>query len=314
MKFADDFLTELKTGDILIFAGDPDSDFYTHKAEYEVHQDEQGLYVIDDQGEGEELNEVLAQYFVIKEPDTATLRSELEKWQSGELETVNNEVYRDQLEKDLEAAIQAGKFYEQKLEQAHSEAGAYRSVCERITENETNGSGSCRYCQAEEYPVDENGERIDVGDSVENAEWHIDHEKWCPSQIIDDSRVLGGNAGKELLAEAAAMRFALKDIKDDIEGDFTEEELSKGRPFYRATLETINNALALSAGTEYADRMRVLEKESKLYKTAYKLALNRLYQKDGCPMRGMEKTCETSCEDCWNTYLMKYAAKEAADE
>lgn len=51
VKFADEYLRKIKTGDILIFAGDPDDDCFTNKAEYEVHIDEEGLYVIDDGGE-----------------------------------------------------------------------------------------------------------------------------------------------------------------------------------------------------------------------------------------------------------------------
>lgn len=77
IKFACDYLNELKAGDILIFAGNPDDDFFTHKAEYEVYQDEEGLYVIDDDGEGEVLNEVSGQYFIVKDDaDTSALQEQ----------------------------------------------------------------------------------------------------------------------------------------------------------------------------------------------------------------------------------------------
>ena len=76
IKFACD-LNKLKAGDILIFAGDTDNDFFTHKAEYAVYQDEEGLYVIDDNGEGESLNEVSGQYFIVKyDVDTSALQEQ----------------------------------------------------------------------------------------------------------------------------------------------------------------------------------------------------------------------------------------------
>ena len=65
--FADDYLDKLKAGDTLIFAGNPDDDFFTHKVEYEVKQDGIGLYVIDDDGDEEEISKVSGQYFIVKE-------------------------------------------------------------------------------------------------------------------------------------------------------------------------------------------------------------------------------------------------------
>jgi len=113
MRFADDYLNELKPGDILIFTGDPDNDFYTHKAEYKVHQneDQQDLFLIDDSDDEELLNEYSGQFFVLKETDE-TLRarvaeleaaySELDKKATRNIEYLKTK-YKE-LEKALEIA------------------------------------------------------------------------------------------------------------------------------------------------------------------------------------------------------------------
>lgn len=77
MKFADEYFDEIKAGTVLIFI-DEDDDF-TKGGEYEVKKDEEGLFVVDDVHYEQLLNEVLAQYFVIKEPGPDTkLLKELE--------------------------------------------------------------------------------------------------------------------------------------------------------------------------------------------------------------------------------------------
>ncbi len=65
IKFADDFLKELKEGCVLICLGGDDD--FTRKAEYEVHKDEDDLYIIDDNGDGELLNIYLSEFFAIKD-------------------------------------------------------------------------------------------------------------------------------------------------------------------------------------------------------------------------------------------------------
>jgi hypothetical protein len=52
-----------------------------------------------------------------------------------------------------------------------------------IIENEDPGNGYCRYCAVEDYPVDQDGNPIE--DAGEATEFHMDHEEWCPSYIID---------------------------------------------------------------------------------------------------------------------------------
>lgn len=69
IKFADEHFNEINSGTILINVDNTDDEF-TKGAEYEVSQDEEGLFVIDDCGCEELLNQVLAQYFIIKEPET----------------------------------------------------------------------------------------------------------------------------------------------------------------------------------------------------------------------------------------------------
>ncbi len=79
MKFADEYFDEIKPGTILINIDHTDDEF-TKGAEYEVRQDEEGLFLVDDCGYEELVNKVLAQYFVIKESEPcAVLLKELEK-------------------------------------------------------------------------------------------------------------------------------------------------------------------------------------------------------------------------------------------
>jgi hypothetical protein len=60
---------------------------------------------------------------------------------------------------------------------------ALNAAADRITEDEEDGYGVCRYCGAESYGVTEDGAR--AGETDEVVEYHIDHEAWCPSYILD---------------------------------------------------------------------------------------------------------------------------------
>lgn len=79
MKFADEYFNEIKPGIVLINIGNTDDEF-TKGIEYEVRQDEEGLFVVDDCGYEELFNLTLAQYFIIKEPDKTTLQKDLERY------------------------------------------------------------------------------------------------------------------------------------------------------------------------------------------------------------------------------------------
>lgn len=76
MKFADEYFDEIKPGTVLINIDNTDDEF-AKGAEYEVRQDEKGLFVVDDCGYEELFNLTLAQYFVIKEPGKADLEIQL---------------------------------------------------------------------------------------------------------------------------------------------------------------------------------------------------------------------------------------------
>lgn len=78
MKFADEYFDEIKPGTIVINIDDTDDEF-TRGAEYEVYEDEEGLFVVSDGQFDEFFNMVLAKYFVIKEPDTAALDERLQQ-------------------------------------------------------------------------------------------------------------------------------------------------------------------------------------------------------------------------------------------
>lgn len=56
-------------------------------------------------------------------------------------------------------------------------------AADTITENEDSGRGHCRYCGVEDYPVNKDGNPTE--DMEDAEEFHMDHEEWCPSYIID---------------------------------------------------------------------------------------------------------------------------------
>jgi len=58
-----------------------------------------------------------------------------------------------------------------------------RDLVEAIHNGEDSGYGLCRYCQAEDYPVDKQGTPIGEGDIEQADEWHTDHYDWCPSVL-----------------------------------------------------------------------------------------------------------------------------------
>lgn len=60
---------------------------------------------------------------------------------------------------------------------------ALHDLVNAIRNGADTGFGYCRYCQVEDYPVDEQGHRI-MGQDVSGAsEWHMDHYEWCPSVL-----------------------------------------------------------------------------------------------------------------------------------
>lgn len=86
MKFALEHFNEIKAGSVLIYIDETNE--FTKGADYEVKEDDEGLFVVDDADYDELLNRVLAQYFVIKEPDrdeleaqAAAMREALTEWQ-----------------------------------------------------------------------------------------------------------------------------------------------------------------------------------------------------------------------------------------
>jgi|GEM_PF-6534459 len=76
MKFANEHFNEIKSGDILIYI-DSDGDF-TKGVEYTVLEDADGLFLIDDYEDTQKLIEVLAEYFVIKEPNSGIAKEKAE--------------------------------------------------------------------------------------------------------------------------------------------------------------------------------------------------------------------------------------------
>lgn len=64
---------------------------------------------------------------------------------------------------------------------------ALEGAIQKIHDGEDEGSGTCRYCGADDYAVDEQGNRI-YGDNVSDAvEYHFPHAEWCPSLILDNA-------------------------------------------------------------------------------------------------------------------------------
>jgi hypothetical protein len=60
---------------------------------------------------------------------------------------------------------------------------ALNAAADRITEDEEDGYGACRYCGAESYGVTDEGAR--AGETDEIAQYRIDHDESCPSYILD---------------------------------------------------------------------------------------------------------------------------------
>ena len=60
---------------------------------------------------------------------------------------------------------------------------ALNAAADRVTEQEEDGYGACRYCGAESYGVTEDGKR--AGETDEVMEYHIDHDESCPSYILN---------------------------------------------------------------------------------------------------------------------------------
>ena len=66
---------------------------------------------------------------------------------------------------------------------ARAVLNALWKAADAITESEDLGNGYCRYCGVEDFPVNKDGSPTKDMEEVE--EFHMDHEEWCPSYIID---------------------------------------------------------------------------------------------------------------------------------
>lgn len=60
------------------------------------------------------------------------------------------------------------------------------AIMEILEETHQIGQGSCPFCCGEEYPVDEDGDRIELGEPLDDAEeWHTDHYDDCLITILE---------------------------------------------------------------------------------------------------------------------------------
>lgn len=66
------------------------------------------------------------------------------------------------------------------------ELAAIRARVNIAQDKENDGTGCCRYCGAEDYPVDENGDEIFDEDLSGAVEFHNDHANTCPSILLSE--------------------------------------------------------------------------------------------------------------------------------
>ena len=86
-----------------------------------------------------------------------------------------------------------------------------RKRVEIALDKESDGNGYCRYCGAEDYPVDETGNKILGEDLTDAVEYHFDHADTCPSVLM--SALLHDNARLQAeRAQANAEREALRGV------------------------------------------------------------------------------------------------------